>query len=448
MNQRKRHDSDVVVLDAERKFVSYVPVAVARRLLGEHRARVLRKSPFAIILPPGVTEVPEVTWSAKRSTAVDNKSTPENANVIPAKQPPKSPQQIQSEASARLNRRQIGYSFAEYFKERTESDAVYIQNISDKQISLDIDVGMGQSQSKLIPPTPDPIDLTSDGFTFDVLKKSSRFRQALAKRREGRPELILLDAAQVEAYYIAKAKQIGAFHADGTPDIEAAMDHAEWVRRKMTTREVDGENISPNQQQNFAPPKTAQELISMELATRGVFAAEGQLQSTRMQAGAPMMGQGQIAMTEVVSPRILHLCQQVSPQLPPNQRMAESQFMAALQTFHNLSLEDLQHIEAHGTYRQAKRFARERIAKVAQSDDGIEGDLSLAGKQLVGMAQRQGAMQTLPQSYGAQGPVPIAQQGVQYQGPTGFANAAFQEAYGAGQAMTSPVLGPDGNPLG
>jgi hypothetical protein len=355
------------------------------------------------------------------------------------------------DASKRITQRKLGYSWNDYFMQKTDGD-VWIQNLTDMQISLDIEVAPGQTQGKLVPPSPDPVNLTED-FDFAILKKSTNFRRALAKRRAGRPDMILLDAEQVETYYQARAKQLNAYHPDGSPNVEAAMMAAEEQRKFLTTRAVDGQEVSPSNSHNFAPPKSAQELISMDLATRGIFSGEGQLQSTRMQAGVAMPGQvpGSVAMTEVVKPKILFLCQQVSPQVPENMRMRAEDLLAALQSIPNKSLDDYQHIEAYGMYRGVKRWARQCMSEIASGDEGIPDNLSVGGQALVGKAERQGAIVPIgvPQGFGPQGPATLAAQGMTYQGPQGFVNAGFQEARGhVAESMVTEMVGPNGQPIG
>jgi hypothetical protein len=426
---------------------------MARKLLKAKQANFHRKSPFVIMLAPGTREIPEPIWDATRKTKMENQEnntdgTEQQSNWT------LTPASAQTGAAKRLSAKRLGYSWNDYFTNKTDGD-VWVQNLTDMQISLDIEIAPGQTQGKLIPPSPDPLNLTEE-FSFEALKKSANFRRTLAKRKDKRPLLILLDSNQIEAYYSAKARQIGAVYSDGSPDLDAAMDYAEQTRRRLTTREVDGEEVNASNLHGFAPPKSAQELIALDMANRGMYAQDGTMQSQRNQAGMPanMMDRqaGGMLMEEVVNPKVLHLCQQVSPQIPAQQRMPAEQLFAALQAMQaTLKLEDYQHIEASGTYRSVKNWARRKVSEMASGDEGLPDNLSLEGQGMVGQAQQQGAIQNIvpmQPGQGPQGPASLGQQGMQYQGPAGFANAPFSEAHGGAESMTGAVLGPDGSPLG
>ena len=341
--------------------------------------------------------------------------------------------------------RTTGYTWNEYFKDKTDGD-VYIQNLTDMAISLDIEIGPGQTQGKRVPASPHPVNLTEE-YSFEVLKKSANFRRAHARRRNGRPDFVLLDESQVNAYLSAYAKQRGMIGPSGEPDIDLARDATDQERRRLTSVEVDGEHVSPSNSHNFAPPKSAQELIALDLAARGIFAHDGSIASQRMQAGGALSPNA-IHVNEVVNPKVMHLCQQVSPQVSEPDRMPFEQFRAALMTMTNvLTRDDYAHIESHGTYRPIKKWAREQMAIMDSGTDGIDPEETMHGKSQVATAQRRGALMAVPQGFGPQGPASLGQQGTQYQGPSGFANAPFKEAFGAGESMASPILGPNGQPL-
>lgn len=449
---KERH---VVVVDATKQFVTYTSPGVARKLLKSGMARVLRKSPFVIRLGPGMTALPEIAWNARGETVeTQNPNTPQTASErrkTTALAAHTTSVQARDEASKRLNARRLGYAWTEYFSANAGNGDVYVQNISDKQISLEIEIGPGVTAPELIPPTPNPINLT-ERFSFEALSKSANFRRALSKKRNGRPELILLDPVQVEGYYAVMAQQNQWVGMDGSPDLDKAMDEAEKARIALISIPTETKNISPSNSINFAPPKTAQELIALNLASRGIeMGPDGSFQSMRAQAGHGMMTGDQMEMRETVSPKVLDLCQQVNPQIPEGQRMKCEDFFRVLQSMSaTLRLEDYQHIEAHGTYRSVKNWARQRIAEISQGE-GLPDDLNIEGHSLVGQAQRRGALAPAPVQNLSQmppAPVSLAAQGTQYQGPGGFANAPFREAHGAAESMTAQILGPNGLPMG
>ena len=311
---------------------------------------------------------------------------------------------------------------------------IWVQNCSDMQISLDIEIAPGQSEGKLLPPAPDPICLT-EKFTFKQLKESAKFKQMLSRRKEGRPILIIVTEAQVEKYYDAKARGMGAFLPDGSTDIGAALEKAQQTQRELTTMPTS-DNEGPNAP--FTPPKSAMELMAMETNRRGLVNEGGRLVSVRKQAGEVGADDDGLYVEEVVKPRVLHLCNQASPHGNAGQQLTEDQLWAAIEPMQlGLKMEDLQHLESHGTYRRIKTWARQQIAQ-RFSGDPDPVDLSLQGHAQVASAARTAGAPMAP-------PTP---EGVEYQGPSGFVNAPTAAAQvGTPQQQDSPILGPDGSPL-
>jgi len=405
------------------------------------------------MLPRGAMRVPALAWSAER----DKTMTDETTKTPPVAAAP--------DAKERLSHRRVGYTFQEYFTDQEDGD-VWVQNVTDMQISLDIETAPGQTEGHLIPPSPDPENLT-EKYSFEVLKKSSNFRKTLAKRTNGTPNLVLLSIAQADAYYQAKARQLGAVYPDGTPNVDAALDAAEKTRRELTTRQAEGDEINASNLHGFAPPKSAQELIALNLSNQGVHAgnhAFGQhamtpeqhsaaLQQRYAEQGVPTNMQGApVYVEEVINPKVMHLCQQVNPQVPESARMPAASFFSALQTMQaNLQLADYQYIESHGTFRTVKKWARQKIADVSGATAGLPDNLSLEGHQQVATASQQGALEVLhmPQGPGPQGPAAMpGAANAQYQGPTGFANTSSPQMGSAAQSMAGTLIGPDGLPLG
>jgi len=309
---------------------------------------------------------------------------------------------------------------------------IWVQNCSDMQISLDIEIAPGQSDGKLLPPTPDPVCLT-EKFTFKQLKESAKFKQMLSRRKEGRSILIILTEEQVEKYFEAKARMMGAFHPDGEADIGAALEKAQQTVRELTTMptsDEDGINAP------FSPPKSAMELMHMETSKRGLVNEGGRLVSTRRQAGAPGTGDDGMYMEEVVKPRVLHLCNQASPHGNQGQQITEDQLWASLEPMTmSLKADDFQHIQSHGYFRRIKTWARQQLARLAEGEAPM--GMSLTGHAQVAAAER------APIGVAAQGQPQRGAPEVEYQGPGGFVN-------GPTPAMHPPeqqLLGPDGAPL-
>lgn len=372
----------VLVVDARERFVGYVNAAVARRALKEQRARIWRKSPFVIMLPPGVDALPAFKIAERTSMY-----TPTNTvNAGPM-------------------------NWFKFFQEERE---LWVQNISATQLSMQFELGPGLTSGVLVPVGPDPVCITNE-VPFESVKKSIDFRKFLNRV----PAVMkLLTAEQAMDIYADKARAMHAFIPDpatgrDVPNVAAAIEHAERERRQLTTRPTDeGTIVGPNGQITFAPPKTAQELMNMNMPQHmGVsetaaqaaglqhlpqgmmqgggfnpqaagFAAPfngGQPQGFSPQAaGFSNIGGAPVMMENVINPRVLNLCQQVSSQLPANMRMPADQFFREIKLLApSLTLEEWQYIEAHGTYKTVKKFARDMQAKLvaAGQGEGIEDGL-------------------------------------------------------------------------
>jgi hypothetical protein len=298
----------------------------------------------------------------------------------------------------------------EFFKEERD---VWIQNISDTQLSMQFEIAPGQSHGVCIPPLPSPVCLTQE-VPWDALKKSMDFRRFLNKAP---PVMKLLTQDDVNEYYAKKAQAMNAFVPDGeggqVPNVAAAMQEAEMERKRLTTREVhdDGTKVGPDGQVMFSPPRTAQDLMEMNTqqhmgVPQGAAQAAGlqhvaQAYTQQGQDGVANMGvpanmQGQsfnpqaagfvnvgdsaIGAEQPIRPRILNLCQQVSMQIPANQRMPADEFYREVQTMGaTLNMAELQHIEAHGTYKTVKRWAKNMQATRAAEEqgEGLEDGLEL-----------------------------------------------------------------------
>lgn len=345
-----------------------------------------------------------------------------------------------------------GANWYEIFSDPSKD--IWVQNQTDKQISLEIEIAPGQTDGKPLPPSRDPVCLT-EKWTHKQLRDSANFKLMLGKRHEGRPAMLLLTEDQVEQYFEVKAQQMGAYTPDGEPDIAAAMAKAQQTYERLTAMETE-DNVNAQNLHGFAPPKSAQELMNMELANRGIQRdVDGRVTSFRPQAGElANLGGQEVMMNEVVHPRVLHICRQGSLQLPQEQRWTADQMWNELEPlWPNLDEPTLQYVESHGTYRSIIGHARRTLGqKFGGAGQGgipdsldLSLDLSLEGHAQVARAQRGPIQAGPPHGPGPQGPAAVP--GVQYQGPTGFANAPFA---GAGTGMHDPagmVMGPDGRPL-
>lgn len=221
-------------------------------------------------------------------------------------------------------------NFTKYFS--TERD-VYVKNVSDAQVSVMFDTGNGV-ESFLFSPAKDPVCITQR-FPFDVCKRSLDFRKMLSRRP---PALMLLSDEEFQAHYVARAQSLGLMKAgpkgQKVPDVDKAINIADEAAQRVLRREP------------LAEAKAAE--------------------PTEEKAEVTVVNE-----EDVISPRVQHLCQQVSSQLSDQEKMPANQFLAALQEIaHSLKMDDWEYIRAHGTYKSVKNYAKTMVAQLANEQDG------------------------------------------------------------------------------
>lgn len=338
------------------------------------------------------------------------------------------------------------YNWNEFFANRLDGE-VWLQNITDTQVSLAIENPPGDPIYVRVPPMPDPFPLTNY-VSFDAIKKSANLRQMVSKRRASanglpaQPILLLLDSEQVDLFYTAKARSLQLIREDGSPDIDAAMAEAQRERDDLNSMApAEDEMPSAKNGYRFAPPKSAQELLSMDLASRGLAVSpDGTVVQQNRVASVGL------AETEVINPKVLHLCQQVKSDIDVMQRMPEAQFLRNVQQLDAvLKIDDWQYIESKGYWPKVRKYARKRISELAQQA-GDEVDIrEMTTRGRITTARSEAHAMVMPfdaeaEAAPAMAPLPRA---TQYQGPTGFANAPFAQM----SDKAAVVLGPNGEPL-
>lgn len=279
-----------------------------------------------------------------------------------------------------------------WFKFFQEERELWVQNTSATQLSMQFEIAPGHIAGVLVPIGPDPICITNE-VPFEAVKKSLDFRKFLNRV----PAVMkLMTTEQAHAYYAQKAASLNAYVTDPTtgkpvPNIQAAIEHTELERKKLTTRQAgDDTVVSPDGQVRFSPPKSALELMNLSpdqhMGVPPLAAEAAGMQHipnvpgsgfNPQAAGFANVGQAPVMMEQMINPRVLFLCQQVSPQLAANLRMPADQFFRELRALESsLKVEDLQHIESFGTYKTVKKWARELQSKMAAiSGDGEEDGL-------------------------------------------------------------------------
>jgi len=210
-------------------------------------------------------------------------------------------------------------NYTEFFK--SERD-IYVQNISNCQVSVMFEVGPGHTESHLFVNSPDPVNLTQR-VPFQAVKSSMDFRKMLNRQP---PALKLLDEEQYKAYYQKSAEK------RGLETVEEAIEAAEKQRAEVQNHVLD----KPVDLLKEADNKVTQEEVQQE--------------------------------EDAISPRVLNLCLQVHPSLTEQVRLSAQSFLTELDAIGNLTLADWEYIQGHGFYKSVKNLAKKNIAELISSE--------------------------------------------------------------------------------
>jgi hypothetical protein len=254
-------------------------------------------------------------------------------------------------------------NFTEYFA--TEKD-VWIRNIGNTQISLEFDAGNGNKIGECIPRVGDPTNL-SQRVPWDAIKNSPQFRNLV--NRSPRIMILMLPEQAME-FFRQKATRNGRFIKDTAtnekvPDVRAMMEDAEKRRKKKLTpppKETTSARDLQSQEpavRNFDKPASAQELDAIE---RGH--GPGQ---------AANLGQGDVRIDDIVNGRVMYLCNQVSYELSPEQRMPAKELLEELDDIRDqLTMDDFNHVMSFGGWPTVKSWARAGAAELASREQNYE----------------------------------------------------------------------------
>lgn len=286
-------DPEVIVLDSERRFLEYTHPAIARKLLKDGQAIVYSKSPFAIQLNKSVTNPNRV----KRNEEI-------MGHII---------------------------NFTDFFKEEKD---IYVQNVSNCQVSVSFEVAPGRSESYLFTNSKDPVNLTRF-IPFHAIKSSMDLRRMLNRVP---PALQLLTETEHDAYYSKSARDQGLKSAD------EAMAKAE--ARRMAV-------------QNHQPLPDAPDPIKIhEVVEDGQRLGEKKLVKSTAAS---------VSEADEINPRVLNLCLQVHPSIPDQQKMTAQQMLAELDTMDSLAMLDWEYLQSHGYYKSVRNLARKKVAELASA---------------------------------------------------------------------------------
>ena len=222
---------------------------------------------------------------------------------------------------------------------------VYLQNLSDKQLSLQFELPGGAVESFLVPAVKDPINL-SQHIPWQAIVNSTDLRRMSTKR----PAILnLMNEDQYREYYANKAKRYEILTDDGKPDIEKAIEVAE---------------TKANLIRNHQPLPDAPDPKPIHDVVRD---ADGK------QVAKPFE---MAASEEICRPKILHLVNQVgNPKLEDKDRMPVKAFLEEVENLPNLTVDELEYILAHGYYKTVKKWAKAEMEKAvaAGASEGAEG---------------------------------------------------------------------------
>lgn len=236
-------------------------------------------------------------------------------------------------------------SYTEFFKEERD---IYVQNVANGQVSVTFTTDSGAVESYLFPHNTDPVNLTQN-FPFESIKNSIDLKKMLNRRP---PAIVLMDEDEYLAYYAKKAASENLYKNEGgkkVPDVDAAIEHAEERRRGILSREP-----LPDAQK----PEPIHDIVE-----DGQRFGERRTVRAREIAGED----------DVINPRVLHLCNQVNPQLPENQRAPAAEILNELKSLESqLKLDDYEYIRSHGTYTSVKKWAKTQAAALAESEEVVD----------------------------------------------------------------------------
>jgi hypothetical protein len=241
-------------------------------------------------------------------------------------------------------------NFTEYFKDDRD---VFVQNISNAQVSCEFPIGNNQTEGFLFPPSRDPINLTQH-IPFDAIKRSLDFRKHLGRRP---PVLQLLTEEEYDGYFAKSAKSRGMTDAKGEPDVDAAIDAAEERRMRRAGRDTR-EFVTDR------APDPIHTVIESGSGPGGVPMGLGERQRV-----APIET---VTEDEIINPRVLHLCNQVKAEIPEEERMPAAELLQGLQDLPSLRLDDYEYIRAHAFYKTVKKWARQEASRLVVAHEDAE----------------------------------------------------------------------------
>jgi hypothetical protein len=221
----------------------------------------------------------------------------------------------------------MSVDFLNYFK---EEKPVFVQNLSNCQVSVTFDLGSGRVESVLFPNVKDPIDLTQQ-IPFQAIKNSIDFRKMLNRKPL---TLRLLTDEEYQAHYNRLAKNHGI-------SFDQALEKADDRRRSIQT----------HQKLKDAPTK---HLKVSDKHDDG----EGE--------------DGIETEQDVINPKVLHLCLQVHPSVPDQQKLSAQTMLGELDVLGDLTPADWMYVQTNGYYKSVKNLAKKQLAHLVEETEVVE----------------------------------------------------------------------------
>ncbi len=217
-------------------------------------------------------------------------------------------------------------NFTHYFS--GEERDVYIQNISNNQISIQFEVGPGRYESVLVPRSRRPLNLTQH-IPFDAIKRSTDIRKLVNRRP---PVLQLMTAEEYNKFYEDMAKSMGTTidqEVEKSLELQAAL-----MDRRVPEVEKGKEtkSIDELEQERNDDPEAAAEMQPI--------------------------------------PRVIGLCAQVGPDVPQTDKPQVAEMMSELETLEGeMRPTDFEYLASKGHYKAIKKWAMARLEKSQASSE-------------------------------------------------------------------------------
>lgn len=386
----------VAVIGTNRQFAYYATPGQARVLLRDGDARIFSHVPMCLQLHPGAQGLPpgerfffrlpeepvrvhdpQNIFSTVFIAAKATSYVREGRAVVLSYDPPTirlQPKPAGIRRDTVLRRPQMEkhryldskgdiVNWTEFWREERD---IYIQNLSDTQISVQIRLRNGDYEHMLVPRSPDPMNLTSLA-SFEDLKSSQDIRKSLnmRDRKSGQRLVRVMEEEDYRAYFDLKAKAM-----------QITSDEA--INRAERARQMYREAVP-----DARVPEPIHRVVE---EGSGVMGATHLGERTRVESTGGIVNEEDVIRDPV---RILMYnlqldinaetaqVQSAGGQFNSDKVMSASKVLGAVQNMRNLNADELEHIRAKGFWPSVKRWASMEIQKIHEVPS--MGEIPVAG---------------------------------------------------------------------